>query len=313
MGVCQDCLVAVDGEANQRACMTKVADGMSVSLKGGALREVKAGGAPLTIIDVPVEAPEVLVVGAGPGGLSAAIAARRAGAEVLVLDERKQPGGQYFKQLAVDAGPAADRQHEEGRRLIDEALGLGVRIRSDALVWGAFEPLELAATIDGGTLRFQPQRLIVATGAYERGVPFPGWTLPGVMTTGAAQTLWRTSRRLPGRRVLVAGNGPLNLQVAVELTNGGAEVVAVVEAAAAPGLRHAGAVAKMALSAPHLFADGVRYRASLRAHGVPVIHGAVIHRVEEQDGSLIAHVGSARRQRAQPDIRGRRRLPRLRL
>jgi thioredoxin reductase len=290
MGVCQDCLVAIDGEANQRACMAKVADGMVVSLQEGALREVAAAGPPVTIADVPVERPEVLVIGAGPAGLSAAIAARRAGAEVLVLDERKHPGGQFFKQLAVDSGPKADAQHDEGRRLIDEALGLGVTIRSEALVWGAFEPLELAATIDGGTLRLQPQRLIVAVGAYERGVPFPGWTLPGVMTTGAAQTLWRTSRRLPGRRVLIAGNGPLNLQVAYELTGGGADVVAVVEAAAAFGPRHAGDLAAMAFSAPDMFWNGLRYRARLQAHRVPVIHGAWITGVGSSATGLVVQI-----------------------
>jgi len=84
-------------------------------------------------------------------------------------------------------------------------------------VWGAFEPGEFAATADGRTLRFVPKATIVATGAYERPWPIPGWTLPGVMTTGAAQALWRTARRLPGRRVLIAGNGPLNLQLAAEL------------------------------------------------------------------------------------------------
>jgi thioredoxin reductase len=291
MGVCQDCLVEIDGETNQRACMAKVVDGMRVSLTCTSRRKTEPAGPPITITDIPVEQPEILVIGAGPAGLSAAIAARRAGAQVLILDERKLPGGQYFKQLSVDAGPKSDRQHREGRRLIEEALGLGVAIRSDALVWGAFEPLELAASVAGGTLRLQPQRLVIATGAYERVPPFPGWTLPGVMTTGAAQTLWRTARRLPGQRVLVAGNGPLNLQVAVELLDGGADIVAVVETAASPGAKDLGVLARMAADAPLLFADGLRYRAKLRAHGVPLIHGAVVKRAERRNDALTADVG----------------------
>ena len=234
MGVCQECLVEVDGRPNQRACMTKVAAGMAVRRNVEDRRAKPRPKPPATIDDIPVSEPEILVIGAGPGGLSAAIAARRAGAEVVVVDERSQPGGQYFKQLGVAGGAPADRQHQEGARLIDLARSLGVKIHSDVLVWGAFDPLELAASLGGRTLRLRPQRLIVATGAYERGVPVPGWTLPGVMTTGAAQTLWRTARRLPGKRVLIAGNGPLNLQLANELLDGGAEVAAVVEAAAAP-------------------------------------------------------------------------------
>ena len=78
----------------------------------------------------------------------------------------------------------------------------------------------------------------------------PGWTLPGVMTTGAAQTLLRSYRVLPGRRIVVAGNGPLNLQVACELHRAGAEVVAVAELAPRPGARTLGALSRMALSAP---------------------------------------------------------------
>src|SRR5205085_11905016 len=123
-------------------------------------------------------------------------------------------------------------------------------------------PHELAAVANGSIIRFKPQRLILASGAYERAVPIPGWTLPGVMTTGAAQTLWRTARRLPGRRVLIAGNGPLNLQLAAELLSGGAEIVAVVEAAAPFASRPAALLAMIA-AAPGLVAEGLRYRTRL--------------------------------------------------
>ena len=85
--------------------------------------------------------------------------------------------------------------------------------------------LEVTATTDDKCLRFRPQRLIVATGAYESIPPFPGWTLPGVMATGAAQTLLRAYRVAPGRRVLIAGNGPLNLQLACELASAGVQIV----------------------------------------------------------------------------------------
>ena len=304
MGVCQDCLVEIDGAPNRGACMVKVHDGMEVRRQHLAEARSSASLPPATIDDILVERPEVLVIGGGPGGLAAAVAARRGGADVLLLDERARPGGQFFKQLADSATPRPDRQHEEGRSLIAEAMSLGVRIRSNVLVWGAFAPLELAASAGGGTIRFLPERLIVATGAYERGVPFPGWTLPGVMTTGAAQTFWRTDRRLPGRRVLIAGNGPLNLQVAAELLAGGADVVAVVEAAVAPSLRQAGAVADMALTSPRLVFDGLRYRARLMAGGVPLIHASVIDRVESGDAGLVVrsrHLGGGPARRFEAD------------
>ncbi|MDQ0390516.1 2Fe-2S iron-sulfur cluster-binding protein [Labrys monachus] len=297
MGVCQDCLVEVDGKPNQRACMTRVDRPLSVRREAHArpLAPAMQGQPPATIGDVEVQMPEILVIGAGPGGLSAAIAARRAGAQVLVVDERSQPGGQYFKQLSVgaEAGPPPDRQHREGAALIEEARSLGVELRSGVTVWGAFEPNEFAATAAGRPLRLLPKAAIVATGAYERGWPVPGWTLPGVMTTGAAQTLWRTARRLPGRRVLIAGNGPLNLQLAAELIEGGAEVPAVVEAAPRPGLARLGALLAMARSSPRLIRDGLRYHAARRSGGAAMVHGMVVAGIEKTPAGLQVRLAPA--------------------
>jgi D-hydroxyproline dehydrogenase subunit alpha len=292
MGVCQDCLVEVDGKPNQRACMTKLDRPMTVrrAMFGGPLPPATAGQPPRLIQDVPEEALEILIIGAGPAGLSAGIAARRSGARVTVVDERLVPGGQYFKQVAVDGDEVAapDRQHQEGARLIETAERLGVEIRAGVDIWGAFSARELIGTIAGTVRRFNPERLIVATGAYERGVPVPGWTLPGVMTTGAAQTLWRSYRRVPGVRVLIAGNGPLNLQVASELSEGGAEIAAVVELAPVQALRSLPALARMLAASPRLVLDGLRYRARLGR--VPLIYGSSVTRIEQAKSGLVAHV-----------------------
>jgi NADPH-dependent 2,4-dienoyl-CoA reductase/sulfur reductase-like enzyme len=297
MGVCQDCLVEVDGQPNQRACMTKVERPLSVRREAHArpLAQVAQGFAPTTLDQLETLTPEVLVIGAGPGGLAAAIAARRAGAEVLVADERHQAGGQYFKQPDGAAASIAppDAQHREGAALIEEARRAGVAIRSGVAVWGAFAPNEYAASAEGRTLRLLPKAAIIATGAYERAWPVPGWTLPGVMTTGAAQTLWRTARRLPGKRVLIAGNGPLNLQLAAELIAGGATVVAVVEAAPRPGLGQIGALARMALASPSLVGNGLRYHARRRFGGAPMLYGMVVGGVEQTASGLAVRLAAA--------------------
>jgi D-hydroxyproline dehydrogenase subunit alpha len=285
MGVCQDCLVEVDGKPNQRACMTKIDRPLTVRREAHArpLAPAGQGQPPATIETVEVRTPELLVIGAGPGGLSAAIAARKAGAEVVVVDERSQAGGQYFKQLSIDAegSQPPDAQHREGAALIETASRLGVEILTGVTVWGSFEPNEYAATASGRMLRLLPQAAIIATGAYERGWPVPGWTLPGVMTTGAVQTLWRTARRLPGKTVLVAGNGPLNLQLSAELIEGGARVLAVVEAAQRPRLAKIGALATMALASPALIRDGLRYHAVRRSGGAAMVYGTIVAGVEK--------------------------------
>jgi len=284
MGTCFDCRVTVDGWPNQRACMTEVRAGMVVQTQD---RTRPADPALLAEAPPPQPTEEracaVLVVGAGPAGLAAALAARQAGAEVVLLDERAYPGGQYFKQPAASLRPSPDgpdAQHRGGRRLIEAARAAGVELVGGATVWGAFARDEIAAVIGGRYVLFRPRQVILAAGAYERPVPFPGWTLPGVMTTGAAQTLLRAYRVFPGRRMVIAGNGPLNVQVAAELVAAGVEVAAVAEAAPHPAPGRLGALARAALRSPDLMRDGMRYLRRLRRGGVRLLWGHVATAVE---------------------------------
>ncbi len=186
MGVCQDCLVTVDGQPNQRACMTPLRDGMQVQTQ---TPRPDLTAPPVQSRTAQRLSPAVLVVGGGAGGLNAAIAARKAGADVILLDERKNPGGQYFKQRASAGLPPLDPQQEAGRKLVQAALSAGVDILTQAEVWGAFDGPEIMAADPTQVHAIRPGAVIVATGAYERPAMIPGWTLPGVMTVGAAQTL----------------------------------------------------------------------------------------------------------------------------
>jgi NADPH-dependent 2,4-dienoyl-CoA reductase/sulfur reductase-like enzyme len=291
MGVCQDCLVEVDGRANERACMTIIDRPMIVRRESFAKALPPKSDRSVTFAEVETHRPELLVIGAGPGGLTAGVAARRAGCAVTVVDERAHAGGQYFKQLSVHAADPPDVQHREGMALIETARELGVQLEERVTVWGAFPPNEFGAVVNGRARRYLPRATIVATGAYERGWPVPGWTLPGVMTTGAAQTLWRTARRLPGKRVLIAGNGPLNLQLAAELIEGGAEVVAVIEAAAKPGIAQLPQLLAMMTTAPQLVRDGLKYHGARRAGRARMIYGAVVTGIEKTATGLRALIG----------------------
>ena len=171
---------------------------------------------------------DIVVVGAGPAGLAAATAAAEAGRRVAVLDENPRAGGQIWRASLVES--ARDRRKEEaiarfeasgaqlfsGHQIVDgEATG---RLAS----WVA-----TSQTIE--TFRFE--RLILATGARERFLPFPGWTLPGVFGAGGLQALVRSGYNVRGKRVVVAGTGPLLLAVAAHLKQDGAEIVLVAEQA----------------------------------------------------------------------------------
>lgn len=180
------------------------------------------------------ETTDVAIVGAGPAGLAAAIEAARAGAKVTVFDENLAPGGQLFKQIHKFFGSrehlAGTRGFQIGRLLLEDARKAGVDIRMGTAVYGLFEPMTLALSTGGESWTCRAKSIVVATGAIENTLAFPGWTLPGVMGAGAAQTMINVNRVLPGKKVLVVGSGNVGLIVTYQLMQAGAEVVGIVEA-----------------------------------------------------------------------------------
>ncbi|MDQ0394357.1 FAD/NAD(P)-dependent oxidoreductase [Labrys monachus] len=172
---------------------------------------------------------DIAVIGAGPAGLSAALAAARAGAKVDILDAGAQPGGQYWMQ-DLSTHRRDSGQSGEGIRAAAAAAAAGVSIHSRAEVWAAFPDRRICALQDGEPLELIPRAVVIATGAQDRVMPFPGWTLPGVMTPGAGQRLAKLGGTPPGRRVALAGSGPFLLAVAASLQRIGAGPRAIVEA-----------------------------------------------------------------------------------
>ena len=296
MGVCQECLVTIDRMPNRRACLEPARNGIDVRRQAfpGEPPGASRGTPPIGFEDLAVERADVVVIGGGAGGLAAAVAARDCGLDVLLLDERSTAGGQYFKQPAAALRePALDRQQAEGAALRRRAERAGVRVLDGAEVVTALDAGAVLVTRAGRAFVAQGRALVVATGAYERGVPLPGWTLPGVMTTGALQTLWRSYRALPGRRILIAGNGPLNLQVACETIDAGAIVVAVAEAAPLASGDRLGPLARMVLADPVLAAKGGGYLTRLGRQSRLRL-GVVCRSVEPTlAGGLRAEIGPA--------------------
>ena len=289
IGVCQDCLVTVDGVPNQRACVTPARHGVAVECQQPFAKQ----GVPFQGVVEHDESMDVLVIGGGPAGLAAASIAAEAGLDVVLVDERAKLGGQYYKQPA-DASTVndalVDRQFRRGGAMIRRVQQSGARVLPGVTVWAAHGPTEVMALGNAASYVLRPKRLIVATGAYDRAVPMPGWTLPGFMTTGAAQALLRAYQVAPGERVVISGNGPLNVQLAAELTRAGVTVVALAELAPAPGVRSAWHLAAMLWNAPDLLRDGVGYLHTLRRAGVPLLYGHSVIAASGNEGVAQATV-----------------------
>lgn len=182
-----------------------------------------------------MERHDLIVVGAGPSGLSAAAEAAKAGLDVVVYDENARPGGQLFKQIHKFFGSKEHRARERGfrigRELLDEASEAGVRVELDATVIGLYENREVVVRQGDEVRHAKGDAVLVATGAAENTLPFRGWTLPGVIGAGAAQTMMNLHGVKPGDRVLMVGSGNVGLVVSFQLLQAGCEVVALVDAA----------------------------------------------------------------------------------
>jgi NADPH-dependent 2,4-dienoyl-CoA reductase/sulfur reductase-like enzyme len=163
---------------------------------------------------------DIAVVGAGPAGMAAAHAALSRGADVTLIDDNPSPGGQIRRGTGLARGPNVKQAR----------LLASTRVVAAPQVGG----LLLESMNDGQVLRYQ--RLVVATGARERMLPFPGWTLPGVTGAGGLQALVKGGLDVRGRRVVLAGSGPLLLAAAVVLQQAGARVMLIAEQASAAAL-----------------------------------------------------------------------------
>ncbi|MBV9817151.1 MAG: FAD-dependent oxidoreductase [Solirubrobacterales bacterium] len=221
--------------------------------------------------------PDVVVVGAGPAGIAAALAAASSGAAVTLIDEGSRPGGQIWRRPAPELDPAA----AEPAAAVRELQRAPVRVLTDTVAWGAdSERTLLLGGPDGSAQRLRPRAIVVATGGHDRPIALPGWTLPGVLTAGGAQALVKGQCVRPGARALVVGAGPFGLVAALGLAGAGTEVVAVLEATTRRTLaRHADRAALH----PERLLDLARYRRALRRAGVPVLAGRGIVRVEGPD------------------------------
>lgn len=223
---------------------------------------------------------ELIVVGAGPSGLSAAVEAAKQGIKVIVFDENEKPGGQLFKQIHKFFGSkehkAKIRGFKIGEELLKEARDAGVEVVLNATVLGLFQDKEVTVRIGESIFHYKGDAVIIATGAAENMVTFEGWTLPGVIGAGAAQTMMNLHGVKPGKRILMLGTGNVGLVVSFQLLQAGCEVAALVDAAPRVGGYgvHAAKVARTGV--PFYLSHTI-----VKAEGEECVTGVTIAQVDE--------------------------------
>lgn len=216
-----------------------------------------------------------VIIGAGPAGLRAASALAEAGLRPVLLDESPAAGGQIYRQPPAGFGRSRKTLYGFEHKKAQALHALGARLeqrldyRSGALVWSAQDGT--VSTLSDGRVQTVPYtHLIVATGATDRVLPFPGWLTPGVYTLGGSQVALKYQGCSIGKTVVFAGTGPLLYLVAYQYAKAGVRVAAVLDTAQAANRR---AALPGLLRAPALLTKGLYYMGWLKAHGVPIKSG----------------------------------------
>jgi NADPH-dependent 2,4-dienoyl-CoA reductase/sulfur reductase-like enzyme len=224
-----------------------------------------------------VSAADLVVIGAGPAGIAVASTGAELGLKTVLIDEQPEPGGQIYRGIERVAATRAahlsllGEDYGAGLALVRRFRAANVDYRPQTTVWQIDRDLTVHTRGASGLSSIRSRQILIATGAMERAMPVPGWTLPRVMTCGAAQTLLKSAALVPDGRVVLAGAGPLLYLFASQLVRAGAKPFAILETPAQwrSALWHA----PQFLLAPGYFSKGISMMRALRAAGVPIRRG----------------------------------------
>jgi len=237
-------------------------------------------------------AVDLLIIGAGPAGMSAALRARGLGLSVLVVDDQPAPGGQIWRAVETRArtrtGKLLGDEYAAGLPLAQAFRASGAVYEPGTQVWQIEPGWQVYMSRAQQAECVQVANVLLATGAQERPAPFPGWTLPGVLTVGAAQILLKTAREIPQDPPWIAGSGPLALLYMVQLLRAGGTIAGWLDTSPADGWRRA---LPHAASARHAWKDilkGLSWTRELRRAGFPIVRG--VTQLRAQGGQRLEHL-----------------------
>ena len=220
---------------------------------------------------------DLIVIGAGPAGMSAALEATRHGLSVVVLDEQGSPGGQIYRniqQADAHSRRVLGDDYQAGAPLVEQFLQCGARYVAGAAIWQVTPQRQVHFIVEGRAESLHGRHVVIATGAFERPMPIPGWTLPGVMTAGAGQILLKSAALVPKGPVVLAGCGPLLYLLAVQYLRAGIAIGALVDTSDHVDLLRAWRTIPAALRGWRDLLKGLHLLIELKRAGVRHFRGA---------------------------------------
>lgn len=231
---------------------------------------------------------QLIIIGAGPAGLAAAVTATNQGISCALLDEQASPGGQIYR--AIESAPVTRAQvlgseYQHGKTLAAEFRACSIEYFPECKVWSLNSEREVGVLYKDQSKIISADQVLVASGAIERPVPFPGWTLPGVMQAGAGQILFKSAGVIPSDGVVLAGSGPLLLLLAWQYMQVGVEIKAMLDVTPLSNSFSALAKFPRALLAHHYLTKGLIYQRDLKRASV-VSKMAVSNLKAHGDGEL---------------------------
>lgn len=228
---------------------------------------------------------DLVIIGAGPAGMAAAATAAELGLSVALLDEQSRPGGQIYRdvdRVAALRGDILGADYIHGRSLTAGLHHGAITHLEGTTVWAIEDGFRISYTKDGRGAQIGAERVLLATGALERPMPVPGWTLPGVMTAGAGQILLKQSG-LVARQAVLVGAGPLLYLIAAQMVRAGTPPLAMVETQTRSDLFRALRHLDGALRGWRYLAKGLAMLAEIKRAGVARYTGATGLRIEGTD------------------------------
>lgn len=223
----------------------------------------------------------LLIIGAGPAGLAAATMAAKHGLDCAVVDEQPAPGGQIYRNIENipdDTAKILGPDYLHGRQLTESFRQSSAEYYPETRVWSLNPACEIGLTHKNESRIITADNVLIASGAMERPLPFPGWTLPGVMQAGAGQILLKTAQLVPEKKVVLAGSGPLLLLLAWQYSRLGVEIAAILDITPFGNIFAALPKLPKALQAFHYLSKGMMLQKALKQAGVPII--AFVQKIE---------------------------------